>query len=193
MYHAASTKYEVNKCRRQLFTQYGRQLENLLPTQDSLKQRVLRAVYQAAFVWALLLIPIQNLPILDEWGWNKQGNNFMPCWMTQPSVPEAWKELTKYGYKVDKGCSICCSCKKVGLLCTEPCKCGGMWGWTKSSFILLLDSQVTVFLFFVFHFLCLLLRFGFVIIAPKIILIDHLLKTFNIAKKEGPGSEKKTS
>ena len=29
MYHAASTKHEVNKCRRQIFAQYGRQLENL--------------------------------------------------------------------------------------------------------------------------------------------------------------------
>ena len=36
MYHAASTKYEVNKG--------GRQLENLPHTQDSLKQHVLRAV-----------------------------------------------------------------------------------------------------------------------------------------------------
>ena len=48
IYHAASTKYEVNKCRRQLFAQYGWQLENLPPTQDLLKQHVLRAVYQAA-------------------------------------------------------------------------------------------------------------------------------------------------
>ena len=57
--------------------------------------------------------------------------------------------------------------------------------------MVLLDSQVTVFLFG-FFFLCLLLRFRFVIIAPRIILIDHLLKTFNYAKKEAPGSEKKT-
>ena len=30
-------------------------------------------------------------------------------------------------------------------------------------------------------------------IAPRVILIDHLLKTFNFAKKEAPRSEKKTS
>ena len=47
--------------------------------------------------------------------------------------------------------------------------------------MLLLDCEVTVFLFF--HFLCHLLRFGLVIIAPRVILIDHLLKTFNFAKK----------
>ena len=42
-------------------------------------------------------------------------------------------------------------------------------------------------------FLYLLLRFGFVIIAPRISFIDHLLKTFNFAKKEVPVPEKKTS
>ena len=57
--------------------------------------------------------------------------------------------------------------------------------------MLLLNPQITVFLFFS-RFLCLLLRFGFVIIAPRIILIDHLLKNFNFAEKETPGSEKKT-
>ena len=47
--------------------------------------------------------------------------------------------------------------------------------------MLLLDSQVTAFLFV------------FVLVAPKIILIDHLLKTFKFVKKEATGSEKKTS
>ena len=49
MYHAASTKYEVNKYSRQLFAQSGRQFENLPRTQDSLTQHFLRAMYQAAF------------------------------------------------------------------------------------------------------------------------------------------------
>ena len=67
-----------------------------------------------------------------------------------------------------------------------------------STFMLLLDSQVTVFLFFFFFalfffcFWCLLLRFGFAIVAPRIIVIDHLLKTFNFFKKEVLGSEKKS-
>ena len=68
-----------------------------------------------------------------------------------------------------------------------------------STFMLLLDSQVTVFLFFSFFFAlfcfsfsCLLLRFGFAIVAPRIIVIDHLLKTFNFFKKEVLGSEKKS-
>ena len=87
MYHAASTEYELNKCRPQLFAQYDQQLENLPHTQDSLKQHVFRA----AFVSARSLIPMQSHPSPDEWGWKKQGNNFMSWWMTQPSVSQACK------------------------------------------------------------------------------------------------------
>ena len=108
------------------FAKYGRQLENLPHTQDSLKQHVLRAVCQAAFVWARSLKPTQNPPSPNELGWNKQGNNFMPCWMTQPSVSKTCKKLTKCGYKSDKGCSGHCSCKKVGQPCTKLCKYGGV-------------------------------------------------------------------
>ena len=95
MYDAALTKYEVNKCRHQLFTQYGQQLKNLTPTQVSLKQHILRAVYQAAFVWAQSMIPMQNLASPDEQGlgWNKEGSNFVLCWMMQPKVSEACKHL----------------------------------------------------------------------------------------------------
>ena len=191
MYHAASTKHEVNKCRRQLLAQYRRQLEKLPRTQDSLKQHVLRAVYQAAFAWAPLLISMQNRPSPDEWGSKKQGNNFVPCWMTQPSVSEAFKERTICGCKANKGCSGRCSCKKVGLPCTKLCKCGGMCDWTKSSFILLSDSQVTLFLF-VFVFLS-FVEIWVVIIAPRFSFIDYLLKTLNFTKKEALGPEKKTS
>ena len=48
------------------------------------------------------------------------------------------------------------------------------------------------FALFCFCFSCLLLRFGFAIVAPRIIVIDHLLKTFNFFKKEVLGSEKKS-
>ena len=56
------------------------------------------------------------------------------------------------------------------------------------------DSVSFLFFFalFCFCFSCLLLRFGFAIVAPRIIVIDHLLKTFNFFKKEVLGSEKKS-
>ena len=69
---------------------------------------------------------MQNLLSPDEWGWNKQTNNFVPWWMMQPSVSEACKELTNCGCKVDKGSSVCCSCQNIGLPGTDLCKCGGI-------------------------------------------------------------------
>ena len=66
MYHAASTKYVVNKCRRQLLAQCNRQLQNLPPTQDSSKEHVCRIMYQAVFVWAQSLIPMQK-PSKSRW------------------------------------------------------------------------------------------------------------------------------
>ena len=104
IYHAGSTKYEVNKCRRQLFTQYGRQLKNLSPRQYSLKQYVLRAAFPEAFVWDQSLVPSDNLPSSDQWEQNKQGNNFVPYWMTLPIVFETCKDLTKCGCKSYNAC-----------------------------------------------------------------------------------------
>ena len=46
---------------------------------------------------------------------------------------------------------------------------------------------------FLFSFLCLLLRFGFVIIAPRIRFIDYLTNTFDFTKKEALGPEKQAS
>ena len=109
MHHAVSIKYEVNR------DSYTRLIEATCS-----QSRVSSSV-----VWARLLIPMQNLPSPDEWGWNKQRNNFVPCQMTQPSISEACKVLTKSGCKTNKGCSGRYSCKKVGLTCTELCKCGG--------------------------------------------------------------------
>ena len=44
--------------------------------------------------------------------------------------------------------------------------------------------------FFLFSFLYLSLRSGFVMIAPRISFIDYLLKTFNFTKKKGQDMKK---
>ena len=46
---------------------------------------------------------------------------------------------------------------------------------------------------FLFSFLCLLLRFGFVIIAPRIRYIDYVTNMFDFTKKEVLGPEKQAS
>ena len=63
---------------------------------------------------------------------------------------------------------------------------------TKQLYAALRLPSYTVFLFFRFFFFGfffgLLLRFGFVMIAPKIILIGQLLKKLTLPKKEALGS-----
>ena len=60
-------------------------------------------------------MPMQKRPSPSEWGWKKQGKNFVPCWMMKPSVSEACTNLTKCGCKADKRGSGRYSCKKVEL------------------------------------------------------------------------------
>ena len=67
MYHSATSKIEVNKCRRHLFTRKGRPLEGLPPTAEALYQHTLRVVYQGGFVLAQTLAAIQNLPKPEHW------------------------------------------------------------------------------------------------------------------------------
>jgi len=47
MYNRTSGHMEVNKARKQLFTQKARTLENIPPTQAALLQHVKRATFQA--------------------------------------------------------------------------------------------------------------------------------------------------
>ena len=46
--------------------------QELTSHQYSLKQHVPRAMYQAAFGWAQSIIPMQNPPSQDKWGWKKE-------------------------------------------------------------------------------------------------------------------------
>ena len=84
MYHSATSRIEVNKCCRHLFTKKGRPLEGLPPTAEALHQHTLRAVYRGGFVWAQALAAIQNLPKPEQWGWMQEENIYglrygVPC------------------------------------------------------------------------------------------------------------------
>ena len=125
LYHPSSSKTDVNECRRQLFVKHSRQLEGLPPTKAALYQHTLRAAYQAGYVWYQALSPIQILLSPEEWGWTKTDGSFQPKWSTLPSVSEACQELTSCYCKLEKGCKGRCFCKKIGLPCTELCKCNG--------------------------------------------------------------------
>ena len=56
----------VNKARQTLFTQKGREIENIPLTKDALCQRVPRAGYQACHVWGQALLKAPQLPSPEE-------------------------------------------------------------------------------------------------------------------------------
>jgi hypothetical protein len=113
----------VNECRKQLFAKKARLIENIPPTKDALCQHMLRAVYQAGFVWRQSLELHQVLPNPSKWGWKIVNNSYQPIWMKLNEVSQALTELKKC--KCMKNCSQRCTCKQYNLRCTELCQCGG--------------------------------------------------------------------
>ncbi|XP_048003917.1 uncharacterized protein LOC125240114 [Leguminivora glycinivorella] len=123
MYDKSGSCTDVNSCRKELFTKKDRSIENLPPTQDSLKQHILRAVYQGGHVWGQLLVPQQNLPCPSDWGWTKVSDIWEPVWSTLPVASNACIELIRC--KCKQKCAKRCNCIKRNLKCTELCGCGG--------------------------------------------------------------------
>ena len=63
---------------------------------------------------------MQTLPSITEWGYTEL---YQPLWTT---IPEALKALTLLKHRnCKKGCKHRCSCKAIGLKCTELCFCNG--------------------------------------------------------------------
>eukprot|EP00794_Sanderia_malayensis_P004942 gene4942-5588_t len=69
MYDTTTTTYNVNEARKHLFTQKGRQINNIPPTKGALLQHVKRASYQAGFVWGQCLERYSELPSPNAFGW----------------------------------------------------------------------------------------------------------------------------
>ena len=78
MYDRTSDKTDVNQARKQLFTQKGRPLESIPPTQAALLQHTKRAAYQAGYCWGQAMVPEPSLPSPQEWGWVLSDNGWQP-------------------------------------------------------------------------------------------------------------------
>ena len=63
MYDRGSSDDSVNMARQTLFTQKGRDIDNVPPTQDALYQHLLRVGYQAGHVWGQALLNTPQLPV----------------------------------------------------------------------------------------------------------------------------------
>ena len=60
-YAVLLTSSQLNEARKQLFTQKGRTIDGLPPTQAALIQHIKRATYQAGHCWAQMMIAAPEL------------------------------------------------------------------------------------------------------------------------------------
>lgn len=63
------------------------------------------------------------LPNPLDWGWAKDGENWIPFWTAMPEVSKISNELIHCACK--KGCFARCKCVKANLVCTALCQCDG--------------------------------------------------------------------
>ncbi|XP_063958716.1 uncharacterized protein LOC135154779 [Lytechinus pictus] len=78
LYSRTSSLKKVNEARKQLFAQGNRQLENIPPTKEALRQHVKRAVYQAGHIWGQSQKANPELPSPADWGWTKDDEGWHP-------------------------------------------------------------------------------------------------------------------
>lgn len=101
MYDRTSECLDLNSCRRHLFTKKSRPLELLPPISNSFQQHINRAILQGVFAWGQCLVREPHVPDPCLWGWRKDGDRFVPLWMTNGEIEKVSSQL------------IHCSCKKV--------------------------------------------------------------------------------
>ena len=107
MYQRTSELSSCDEARRHLLT-CGRSMENIPPTTDALFHHVKRCVLQAGYCWAQTLIVCPFMPSPSQWGWNQQGDFWVPHWMSLPEAAKGCRELKRCNCKVN--CVGCCTC-----------------------------------------------------------------------------------
>ena len=127
MYDKASNLDLVNECRRVLFCQKGKSMENIPPSQAALLEHSRRAIYQAG-IWATADQTQEDLPSPETWGWSKYSGTWKPYWTSLQHASKACRELIQCGCNTKAGCiavAAKCSCLKngPGWTCTELCSC----------------------------------------------------------------------
>ena len=96
-------------------------LENIPPTKDALLQHILRVIYQAS-IWFTSHERMPLIPSPEGKGWVLESNQLKPVWMTKPVAAKVCKTLVRCHCQSEKGCRFC-KCIKLGLTCTERCRC----------------------------------------------------------------------
>ena len=121
LYDKNSNTDNVDTARMTLFTQKNKEYNNIPPTQDALKMHVLRAAYQAGYIWGQALKPCPELPSPGDWGWKPgERGTWEILWTKKEPISEACKELRRCSCKNE--CKTC-KCKQGFLPCTSLCSC----------------------------------------------------------------------
>jgi hypothetical protein len=93
LYDRTSDAENLNVARKQMFTKKARPLENIPPTSNAFLQHVKRSVLQAVHCWSHSLET--QMPLINpaNFGWFKDGDKWLPVWMTIPQVSKMFQEL----------------------------------------------------------------------------------------------------
>ena len=110
MYSKTSTLSRVNEARKELFTQFGRTIDNIPPTQGTLINHLKRSVYQGSYIWAQALELSPNLPSPEYWGYKSTSLGWIPHWTDLQDATASCSELVRCG--CIKGCKKNCKCHK---------------------------------------------------------------------------------
>ena len=68
LYDQSNSESNVDSARHTLFTQKNRPYDKIPPNRAALFEHVLRAAYQAGYLWSQALVPHARLPHPNEWG-----------------------------------------------------------------------------------------------------------------------------
>ena len=112
---------DINKLRLELFTSSAtNDLSCLPPTFDALKLHIMRAAYQAGWIWGSCLKPNLDLPSSTLWGWHQNKTFLTPTWITVPIMN--YNDVFLSCSCIQSDC-LTCVCRKTQLSCLPFCKC----------------------------------------------------------------------
>lgn len=121
MYDASSLTTSINDCRRILFSQKNRAVENIPPTKEALRQHLKRTVLQSN-IWKQCLNKEISTPDVTEWGWKRISESLLePYWTILPEASSDCLELVSCNCKTM--CIRNCKCARLNLECTSLCRC----------------------------------------------------------------------
>ena len=113
---------QADSVRYWMFCQKGHKNEELPPTSDSLHQHLERANFQC-LVWRRALERKQDLPSPEGHGWTLlDDGRLQPLLMKKEPAPKGLLEIIACHCQTSCRRSSC-SCRTIGLSCTEACSC----------------------------------------------------------------------